>query len=164
MQNTERITQAELKRLLKYDPLTGIFTWAIARGKMRIGDVAGRKGSSRYIQIGIHGVLHYAHRLAWLYMTGKHSTGPIDHIDGDKQNNSFVNLREVTRSENQQNRQLKAQCNSRSGLLGVQWYGPTGKWRAMIRVNNKRISLGYYATPEEAHQKYLEAKPIYHTH
>ena len=37
------------------------------------------------------------------------------------------------------------------------------KYQAKIRINNKKIYLGCYDTPEEARAAYLKAKPLYHT-
>ena len=164
------ITQKRLKELLRYDPETGEFVWAIDRSsKVRAGHVAGHKHAQYgYIYIGIDGMRYRAHRLAWMYVFGEHPDAWIDHINGDVQDNRIRNLRKATPSQNQQNRG-GAQRNSKSGLLGVQWWSPYGQivskpWRAMIRFGGKRLSLGYYATPEEAHAAYMTAKTKFHSH
>jgi len=36
------------------------------------------------------------------------------------------------------------------------------KYRAKIGVGNRRFSLGYFDTPEQAHAAYLEAAKKYH--
>lgn len=159
MPNTE-LTQARLKELFSYDADTGVFVRRVNVSNQKAGVSCGWK-SKTYTQLGIDYRLYYAHRLAWLYMYGCWPSHQIDHVNGDKHDNRLSNLREATAGENHQNKRA-AQRNSRSGLLGVQWYGPTRRWRSMIRVDGKRISLGYYSTPEEAHQKYLEAKRQHH--
>lgn len=39
---------------------------------------------------------------------------------------------------------------------------PSGRYRAMISINGKNISLGIYDTEEEAHQVYIEFKANYY--
>lgn len=82
----------------------------------------------------------------------------IDHIDGDGLNNTRENLRLVTNAENLKNR--KRHSNNKSGYKGV--VAQDGKYRAKITVNGKRISLGMYDTPEEAHEAYKAAAIKYH--
>ena len=58
------LTQARLKELLNYDPITGIFTWVKPTSyKIKTGDIAGCKDSG-YIRIVISKKLYRAHRLA----------------------------------------------------------------------------------------------------
>jgi len=83
----------------------------------------------------------------------------IDHINGDKSDNSYRNLREVSRGENMQNKR-KAHRNNKTGFLGVA--REAGKYRARIRVCGKNRSLGMYDTPQQAHQAYLAAKRELH--
>ena len=54
---------------------------------------AGEIGSDGYLHIEIDGQDCLAHNLAWLYMTGEWPPGEIEHIDGDKLNNAWANLR-----------------------------------------------------------------------
>ncbi len=79
----------------------------------------------------------------------------IDHINGNKLDNRVENLRITTHQKNNQN-QTRAK--------GYCWIKHAKKWIAYIVVNYKRIHLGYYDTKEDAHQAYLNAKPIYHIH
>ncbi|WP_218936499.1 HNH endonuclease [Bacillus sp. AFS073361] len=73
----------------------------------------------------------------------------VDHINGNPLDNRKVNLRAVTPSENQLNRQ-KAQSNSKSGVRGVSWDKERNKWRAIIRVEGKQRYLGHYLALDEA--------------
>lgn len=88
----------ELKALLRYDTETGTFTW------IRSGKKAGSKNGKGYIQIGINDKLYYAHRLAYLYMTGK-MPEVIDHVNRKKNDNSWENLRNGTQAENVRNKE-----------------------------------------------------------
>jgi hypothetical protein len=42
-------------------------------------------------------------------------------------------------------------------LKGTSLHKPTGKWRAVIRINGKDISLKYHDTEELAHAAYMKA-------
>ena len=87
-------------------------------------------------------------------------TMTVDHISGDTLDNRKVNLRICTKQNNSCNRKLY--INNTSGYKGVCYRKDIGKWRASIDFNNKRIRLGYFNTPEEAHTAYCEASKKYH--
>lgn len=70
----------------------------------------------------------------------------VDHINGDKLNNALSNLRVI---HNRINISIGKRPN---GFTGV--HERRGKFRSMIRVNNKLIHLGTYNTPEEARDIY----------
>lgn len=153
------LTQDELLRELSYHPDTGIFTARRSNGRRKAGVVAGVNTSNGYLAAMVKRKNYLMHRLAWLYMTGEWPKGQIDHVDGNKSNNAFLNLREATDSQNQYNR--KKQNNNTSGFKGVSWHKKTGRFRAYINSNGKHISLGYYATADEAHMAYIKkAKEI----
>lgn len=52
-----------------------------------------------------------AHRLVWLYMTGKWPENQIDHDNGDATDNRWVNLDDVTRSKNGMNQKRVVQIH-----------------------------------------------------
>lgn len=155
------INQKRLKELFKYDSETGIFTRLVSRNnKYRIGSVAG-SAQHGYVQIQIDRHTYKAHRLAWLYMTGKYPENVIDHIDGNGMNNCWKNLRDVSHSCNQQNQKC-ARSNNQVGLLGVSFKKDRGKFRSTIKVNGKYIHLGYFDTAQDAHNKYVSVKRKIH--
>ena len=92
------LTQSALKDILHYDPTTGIFT--------RYGNYTkcGSKSYQGYILIGIGSKMYYAHRLAWLYMTGEWPSNEIDHKNRIRDDNRWKNLREADRSLQNRNR------------------------------------------------------------
>lgn len=156
MQN--ELTADRLRQLVAYNPETGVFTWIAKRRKCRPGDVAGCLMGTGYRAIRLDNNLHYAHRLAWLYVTGQWPAQQIDHANGDRADNRFSNLREATNIENAHNRR-KRKSNT-SGYTGVR--KENSRWAASIKVNYKAIRLGLFGTPEEAHQAYLSAQEKYH--
>lgn len=157
------LTAERLRELLHYNPETGVFTWLVHRQRHRAGDVAGSKHSMGYIEMGVCGSSYLAHRLAWLYMTGAWPAGDVDHKNGQRSDNRFDNLRDVSKSVNLQNRQ-SAPSNSLSGLLGVSRSAARKeRWTARIQgLNGRPIHLGSFDTPQEAHHAYLEMKRSMH--
>ena len=74
----------------------------------------------------------------------------IDHISLDTLDNRRCNLRVCTHQQNQINQPL--QRNNSSGVAGVSFYPPRGKYRARIKVCQHDIHLGYYPSFDEAVQ------------
>lgn len=153
------LTQARLKELLDYDPETGEFRWKETRRARKKGKVAGSICSGGYLQVCVDATLYMAQRLAWLYMTGEWPEFLIDHIDGVRSNNRFVNLRQATNAQNLQNLRASYSTNQ-LGLLGVCKAG--NRFMANITVDQKRYHLGSFDNPEEAHEAYLAAKRKLH--
>jgi hypothetical protein len=145
---TDEITQEYLKSRLSYNPDTGVFTWLNGQ---KSGKIAGNLKRQGYIKINICLVYYAAHRLAWLYVYGRHP-GEIDHINGIGSDNRICNLRECTSTQNNFN-QRKRLDNS-SGFRGVTWHKTNKKWRARIEISRKVILLGYFSTPELANAAY----------
>lgn len=79
----------------------------------------------------------------------------VDHIDRNRANNQRNNLRKATSGQNKFN--TVARVNNTSGYKGVCFFPRTSKWVAKIRIPGKRINLGYFDTPEAAHQAYKDA-------
>ena len=73
----------------------------------------------------------------------------IDHINHIRNDNRLMNLRLVSAKVNSRNMSKKT-CNT-SGLTGVYYASRyVNPWRALIRVDGKRVTLGSFATKEEA--------------
>lgn len=144
------LTQTELKARLRYDPDTGQFTWLAANGRRtdQIGMLAGNKSKHGYMRITINRRSYFAHRLAWLYMTGSEPANFIDHINMVKHDNRWANLRAATKSQNNTHKPGRAA----SGLKGVYWNN-SGSCYSRI---GKRY-LGAFKTEQEAHAAYVAA-------
>lgn len=155
------LTQQRLKELLQYDPETGLFTRLQDKGPSKKGTVAGTKRTKDgYISISIDYKKYQAHRLVFLYMTGTFPLKQVDHINRDREDNRFNNLRHVSPQENQHNNSLSKK--NTSGVTGVSWNKGIKKWHAYIKVNYKRINLGFFNTIEEAKEARENAKVRLH--
>ena len=154
----KKLTQAELRRVLCYNPLSGNFMWRISpRPNIKKGSIAGSiSGPKRslYIHIFIHGYAYKAHRLAFLYIRGCWPRDQVDHKDKDGLNNRWLNLREATQSQNKAN--SGPHKNNKLGIKGVH-RRTNGKYRVKISVRGKRYYLGQYETLEAAARAYRNA-------
>lgn len=152
------MNQESLKSILNYSLETGVFKWASPRPKIRVGDVAGGLRGG-YRRIRIDGRKYTASRLAFLWMTGEFPKGEIDHLNGDRDDNRWINLRDVTRVVNQQNERC-ARATNVLGILGVSQEGK--KFCAQIRHEGKNLYLGSFDTPALAHAAYVHEKRKLH--
>lgn len=154
------ITQERLRELLHYNPDKGSWTWLKGSAFcVKVGSTVDSVNDKGYVRFNIDKKSYYGHRLAWFYMTGEWPKVVVDHIDGDRLNNRWSNLRAATKAINSQN-QKKAHCQSRIGLMGVTQDGK--KYRAQITLNGRTRRLGTFGTPEEAHAFYLATKRRLH--
>jgi len=129
----------------------------------KTGDIFGPNGNilsknnirGQYMRFNIvENKSHYAissHQFIF-YWVNKKCVEMIDHIDGNKLNNSIDNLRESNNSKNQQNRK---------DVKGYSLH-PSGKYISIINIDGKNRHLGYFKNKEEASKAYLDAKKIYH--
>ena len=155
------LTQSELKNVWHYCPDEGRFTRLVAVGPTKVGDVANCHNTGGYVVIKISQKNYKAHRLAWLYMTGHFPNDEIDHRNTIRTDNRWCNLRDATKSINQQN-QRKPHPNNTSGFLGVSWEALRGKWRVQIKINSKVFTLGRFDDKHEAAAYYLKKKRELH--
>jgi hypothetical protein len=148
-----------LKKLLHYDPETGVFTRLYSRQSRYVGKRVGSLSHRGYRQMRIGNRQYGAARLAWLYMTGQWPKQCIDHINGIRDDDRWVNLREASVSLNNQNIR-KARSNNRLGILGVRKKGK--RYEAKIILNCKYFYLGMFDTAEQAHSAYVIKKREIH--
>lgn len=154
------ITQEKLKELLHYDPETGLFTRLVKTAqRVNVGDIAGTLSGDGYLYTGVLSKSLKNHRLAFLYMTGS-IPEYVDHINGVRTDNRWVNLRPATKRQNQYNQKIRS--DNTSGIKGVCWSKPHNKWVARIYVDGKVIGLGTYVDIKEAESAVIEARNKYH--
>ena len=157
------LSQKRLKELLSYDPETGLFTWVMKRSNAVLsGAYAGSFNSEGYLSIMIDSKRYKAHRLAWLYVTGNWPKCQIDHINHNRSDNKWPNLRDATSLDNARN-QSRYKVN-KSGCTGVLWHKKDKRWQASIRVNGKLKHLGNFKEKEKAIKVRLLAQKEYGFH
>lgn len=153
--------KAILLRHYRYDPDTGLLrVIETGKGRNRVGEVVGHAKGDGYVRIHIWKKNYPLHRLAFFYMTGRMPDGHVDHINGNRADNRFSNLRVVGRIGNAQNRRTNS--TNRSGFKGVSWHKRVRRWVAKIQWNRREKHLGYFDTASEAHEFYCLAADMLH--
>lgn len=182
--NTKPLPSVEyLNERMSYDMVSGVLTWKVRpvghfknervskiwntkySGKVAGTRAKGGKGGG-HINIFMDGEMWTGHRLAWKIVTGRdpfHGM-EIDHANGDYYHNAWTNLREVTKSQNQQNKGRMS--NNKHGLKGVFYsnakYAHLNPWTVRIRFDNKNYHVGAYPTKGLAAVAYAKASLKYH--
>ena len=148
-----RPTYEQISRFLRYDPESGHLYWKKprrgARGRLIAGCVHKHLG---YVLVTVNRYRTYAHRVAWLLMTKEWPPSEVDHVNGNRADNRWVNLRSATSSQNKMNKKVRS--DSRTGLKGA-WLHSPGKWRSKVKVNGVIHDLGLFDSPQEAHEAYI---------
>jgi hypothetical protein len=153
--------QAVLRSLLDYSASTGELRWRERPAEMFDADWCRRKWNTRYAgELALWGtdsegyragsIFHRkrrAHRVIWKWMTGL-DPDTIDHINGDRTDNIWTNLRSIRESEN--NRNLSIPRGNKSGVAGVRFNKKTRRWVAYIQNDGKQVHLGGFSAIEEA--------------
>lgn len=159
------LTASRACELLSYDPATGVLRWRprlVRASSARTdsswngryaGKMAGSAHNAGYVRLAIDDHDYLAHRVIFLMVTGHWPAHEIDHINMDRSDNRWANLREATSSQNKMNR--RARSHSLAGLKGVKAVRGGRKWQARCRVHGQTHFLGSFETAEAAHAAYV---------
>lgn len=148
--------------LFRYEPESGRIYWkASGKGRhaSRNGEAGFFKNARKYKIVYFQKKQISFHRLAWCLHYGDWPDQILDHINGDPSDNRIANLRLASFRMNSEN-QRRARCDSKTGLLGVSRH--RDRFRAYIRSQGVRHSLGLFDTAELAHEAYVAAKRALH--
>lgn len=91
------------------------------------------------------------------FLMGNFKNKVIDHINGNSLDNTRDNLRFCDFVENLHNK--KVYKNNKTGLKGI--FRDRNRWRARITVEKRKISIGSYASKNEAALAYDHAAKHY---
>lgn len=156
------LTAERVRELLDYNPLTGALTWRERMGgTANKGSIAGSNRKDGYLQTRVDVNRYLNHRIIWLWVTGSWPVNHIDHINGIRNDNRLINLRDVIRKNNNENLHSPYKNNS-TGFLGVSKSPSCSTYRARIRHNKQLIEIGNFRNPEDAHNAYIAVKRRLH--
>lgn len=146
-----------IKSVLNYNPDTGVLTWKTRCEKdtkmlenFSVRAIRGfnsrfaGKEAGHILPLGYKKVyLSFkgkplsllSHHIAWVFMTGKFPKDLIDHKDRNPSNNSWENLREVSRTINNLN--TKVRKNSSTGVKGVSYRKKNCEWVVSFFIEGK---------------------------
>lgn len=149
------LTQRRIRELLDYDTDTGLLRWRTSHSpRARAGALAGTAiDSGGYHVIGVDRIIYRVHRIVWFWMTGTWAVEQVDHINGNRIDNRWTNLRAASWDENSRNR--KQHRSNKAGYKGVRRTDAlVPSWKAIITHNHKVYHLGTFRSPELAAQAY----------
>lgn len=172
----KNISISDLKKLIKYDPITGFLYWLprtpdmFTDGKHTAAHtcakwnskMAGKRAFTALNEGRPHGRIwrkpYYAHRVAWA-LTYRYWPIEVDHKNHDPSDNRLTNLRACSHIQNLSNQ--SSTKGSSSKYLGVSWDKSRDKWAASISPKGKTIHLGRHATEMGAALAYDAAAKRY---
>lgn len=166
-------TYEYLNECFSYDPTTGVLTrknrprhhfTSVASWKITNTQFAGRSVTTLdgkgYICVSLDQRTYRAHRVIWCMTMGWWPEKELDHINGVTDDNSLLNLREASRSQNLRN--TKKPRKNTSGAKGVAWDKKRMRWIARVNVSKRTYNLGRFKTFEEAEQTVRQARVRLH--
>lgn len=150
-----KLTVERANEAFRYDAESGDFTWAIKIARKIVpGQVAGTLSKKYgYWIVRIDAELHPVSRVIWLMKTGRWPVFSVDHINGDRADNRWANLREASAAENQRNRR------GLNALKGVSH--KSGKWVASLQKGKRRYYLGRHSSALSAARAYDAAATMH---
>jgi hypothetical protein len=137
-------SQEYLRELYDYDAETGQLIRKTYRNSQTvIGEVCGHIKSDGYRDVVIDSRQYYASRIIWMWVTGD-DPGElyVDHINRDRDNNRWSNLRLADRPQQMWNRRLPGK--------GYSFDKQRGQWAVRFYVRGKRIFGGRFADESDA--------------
>jgi hypothetical protein len=152
-----------LREFIDYNPETGVLKWRVRDARhfpsLRIchtwnshyaGKEVGWLNANGYYATRFGKPSFLVQRIIWKIMTGKEPPDLIDHIDGNRTNNLWNNLREATAIQSAHNQGVRS--TNTSGFRGVLKRG--NRYMARVMIDGKYRSIGTFQTAERASAVY----------
>lgn len=143
-------SQSYLKAIFDYDPETG----TLLKNKREVG----RAIKSIRRRVMLDNRIYLTSRIIWKYMTGEDPIC-IDHIDGNTENETFRNLRNVTQQQN--NRNMRSQTKAQVPLVGISIETESLKYLVQISNGKRTTRVGTYIHALDAIEARLDAEEQY---
>ena len=145
------LTQALVRELFNYCPITGNLTWKFPLSNRVASGELVRAHNGKYFCVSIRGRNYKVHRVIFLYHHGW-LPSQIDHINRDKNDNHIENLRPATASENSINWE-RDNTQVTSKYRGV-FQEREKLWVACAYKNGKRVFRKRFASELKAAAAY----------
>ena len=174
---TIKTIEKMIKESLLYDPKTGSLTWLerpvymFSNTNNRTAEHCAANWNSRFAyseaftSIGSHGYRtgtvagrrFLLHRVAFFIQTGGWPKQLLDHINGDKLDNRWSNLREANHFENAQNKRRHGKTSS---FIGVCWNKRLGGYVGKVHHRGKDYYCGFSKDHPEKIARKRDAKAL----
>ena len=150
-----RVVPDIVNERLSYNQETGDFLWKYKnKSHPRLYGRSAGAIIDGYLRIKINSIAYPAHRIAWFMVTNQQPK-IIDHINGNKLDNRFSNLRSVTFSQNAKNHgKSKNGSNLPCGVRLTAY----GKYVSRITLNKRQITIGTYDDVSSAENAYIDKR------
>jgi len=158
-----------LRECFDHTPETGALVWKVrplshfkSESAMKswnaryAGVAAGGMNSEGYMQCRIGAKNLRSHVICWALFHGEFPNQRLDHRDRNRSNNAIANLRLCTATENARNTARK----NPTGFRGA--FKSRNRFMVRIDIGGKKLYLGMFDTPLEAHQAYCQAAAKHH--
>ena len=150
--------QKELKKIVTYNPETGVMLWRERPVEMFQSERDCKTWNNRYfntpvgsiceggyVRTEIQGKKYRLHRLVWLYVYGGYPPSQIDHINCIRDDNRIANLRAVSHQENCNKRK-----ENRHRVVGVDFDKVIKRWVTTLPVEGVVVRLGEFLEKDDA--------------
>ncbi|MGO8792916.1 MAG: hypothetical protein ACLQVL_36775 [Terriglobia bacterium] len=145
--------------------------WAIVDAEMyekygkrkyhaRTDPESGKIYAARSVRIGKKKIMVYLHR----EILGLESEGPeqVDHVEPMATTDCRLDNLRIAPSQDENQWNKRKRRDSKNPYKCVRFHPLSGLHNVLITVHGKRISLGYYRTPEEGRDVHVAAVKEYH--
>ena len=145
-----------ISSLATYDPINGKIYSKVSNSNVKTGEeLRGTIDERGYIRVGLDGKTYTLHRLAFLLMK-EVLPEQVDHINRDKSDNRWSNLRGCNQVQNQWN--IGKRSTNTSGYKNVSWRKQRNTWIGRFKYNGETYHVGSFDCPHKANLEVLRKR------